>query len=405
MADLQLFQWTGINSEGKRTSGQVHAADISNAQAELKKKRIEVITLEVKTGFTTTKSKHKLKKIKSRNIMFFTKHLSTMIASGLPIMQSLDIISHDKENPSMQTLISSIKNNTSEGKTLAESFSEYPEYFSELYCNLVKSGEKSGTLDKTLARLSNYLEKTENLKRKIKKALIYPSAIIFVAFGVSLILLFFVVPQFQAMFKSFGAELPLFTRMIVNLSNFLREYWWLIGISIFIFIWGLRYAIRQSEDFRFSLDKWSLKIYVIGNVIEKGIVARFARTLATTLEAGVPMVDSMKPLAQIMGNRVYSKAVLKICDDVISGHQLSESMISTHLFPHVAVQMVSVGEASGKLSEMLHHVADYYEEEVDTIVENLSSLLEPLIMVVIGVIVGSFVIAMYLPIFKLGSLF
>lgn len=405
--NTQLFQWTGMNTQGKRIDGKLMAASLHDAEGILKTRGIEVITIKSLdgSGKHTRFSLRRTPKIKTKNIMFFTRHLSTMISSGLPIIQALDLISQDKENLAMQSLINAIKKNTSEGKTLAESFAQYPEYFSSLYTNLVKSGEKSGTLDKTLLRLANYMQKTETLKKKVKKALVYPAAIMCVAGGVSLILLLFVVPQFQAMFKTFGAQLPFFTRMIVHLSDFLRSYWWVLLILIVGGIWALKRSFRQSEELQLLADKWILKTWLIGNVMQKSIVARFTRTLATTLEAGVPMVESMNAMSKIMGNRIYAKAVLKIRDDVTSGHQLSESMKSSQLFPTIAVQMVSVGEASGRLGEMLHHVADYYEEEVNAVVDNLSSLLEPLIMVILGTIVGGFVIAMYLPIFKMGSLF
>jgi type IV pilus assembly protein PilC len=281
----------------------------------------------------------------------------------------------------------------------------YPQHFNELYCNLIGAGEKSGTLEKILKRLGNYLERTETLKRKVKKALVYPAAIMTVALGVSLILLLFVVPQFQKMFTSFGAQLPLFTRMVVNLSDFLRSYWWLLIAGSVFGVYLARRSIAESESAQYAIDRYALKVYVIGDVLQKGVIARFARTLATTLEAGMPIVDSMRSMSLIMGNRIYSKAVLDICNDVVNGKQLSAAMESTKLFPNMAIQMIAVGEASGALADMLNKVADYYEDEVNAIVDNLSSLLEPVIMVVLGLIVGTFVVAMYLPIFKIGSLF
>lgn len=400
--NTQAFKWTGLNSHGQREEGVIQAADGKDAQVELKKIGIEVISLTLKHKFHFPTRQ---KKIKVKDIQLFTRYLSTMLAAGLPILQALDIIGHDQDNPAMKKLIISIKNDISEGKTLAETFSRYPQQFSSLYCNLIKAGEKSGTLDKILNRLAGYLEKTETLKRKIKKALTYPIAIISVAFIVSGILLIFVVPQFQAMFASFGAKLPFFTRMVVHLSDFLRGYWWTIVLVIIALVLGWKYYWRFNENLRQKLDRWSLKIIIIGPVFKKGIIARFTRTLSTTLEAGMPIVESMKAMAPIMGNSLYSNAVLHMCDDISNGHTLSASMSSTSLFPNMVIQMISVGEASGKLSDMLNKVADYYEEEVNSIVDNLSSLLEPLIMLLLGVIVGTFVVAMYLPIFKMGSLF
>lgn len=407
MADKQAFQYTGINSQGKRLDGTVQAIDIKDAQGELSRLGIEVIELQPKRqfGFSAAKIFTKKKKIKARDILLFTRYISTMLTAGLPIVQSLDIISKDQDNPTMQEMIVSIRNNISGGKSLADSFGMYPEHFNDMYCNLISSGEKSGTLEKILKRLGNYLERSETMRRKVKKAMIYPIAIMTVALGVSLILLIFVVPQFDKMFSSFGAQLPFFTRMVVNMSDFLRSFWYILIIVFGGGIWALKRFIKQSESAQFFIDRHILKVYIVGDVIQKSVIARFARTLATTLEAGMPIVESMKSMSLIMGNKIYSKAVLDICNDVVSGKQLSVAMESTKLFPNMAIQMISVGEASGSLSEMLNKVADYYEEEVNAIVDNLSSLLEPVIMVVLGVIVGSFVVAMYLPIFKIGSLF
>lgn len=402
----QSFEWSGINNQGKRLDGVVLASDMKDAQSELSRMGIEVIELKPKRGISFSFKLGKGKgKVTPKDILLFTRYISTMLSSGMPIVQALDIISKDSENPALQEMIISIKNNIAGGKTLAESFKLYPQHFSDLYCNLISAGEKSGTLEKILKRLGSYLERSEMLKRKIKKAMIYPAAIMTVALGVSLILLIFVVPQFQKMFSSFGAQLPWFTRMVVNLSDFLRSYWWLILMGVVAGVFGLRRYLSESEEAQLALDKAALRLYIIGDVTQKGTIARFARTLATTLEAGMPIVESMKSMALIMGNRIYSKAVLDICNDVVNGKQLSVAIESTGLFPNMAVQMISVGEASGSLSEMLNKVADYYEEEVNVIVDNLSSLLEPIIMVVLGVIVGTFVVAMYLPIFKIGSLF
>lgn len=405
---LHTYQWTGINTQGKRVNGVVEAVDFKEAQLELKKRGVEVITLQLSSESSLLKMKvfsTKKKKIKPKDILLFTRYLSTMLAAGLPLVQALDIIGYDQENAEVKAMILSIKSSVEEGKTLAEAFSKYPEQFSELYSSLIKAGEKSGTLDKVLNRLGLYLERTENLKRKIKKAFVYPAAIMTVAVIVSLILLLFVVPQFQAMFKSFGGNLPVFTRMVVSLSNGLKSYGWIALIALVVGVWGFRRLLKRSAQLQLLRDKWSLKLYIIGAVLKNGIIARYARTLATTLEAGMPMVESMKSMAAVMGNRVYSEAILGVCDDMISGRQLSTSMRTTGLFPNMVVQMVAVGEASGTLSTMLHKVADYYEEEVNATVDNLSSLLEPVIMLVLGVVVGGFVVAMYLPIFRLGSLF
>lgn len=401
--NTQAFKWTGINAQGKRVDGVLHATDLKTAQSELGKMQIEVISLSQQSSFALGSKRKPI--IKHKDILLFTRFLATMIAAGLPIIQALDLIGNDQENSTMKSLIESIKHDISGGKTLAETFSQHPKYFNELYVNLIKAGEKSGTLDKMLNRLASYMEKSENMKRKIKKALTYPIAIVVVAMGVSSILLFFVVPQFQTMFSSFGAKLPYFTQLVVHLSNFLRSYWWIIaGVIVFLIVlWKkkLKYDPAMIE----RVDRLSLKIYVVGPILQKGIIARFTRTLSTTLEAGMPIVESMKSMAYIMNNTLYTRAVLRMCDDINSGHTLSASISASKLFPNMVVQMVSVGEASGRLSDMLNKVADYYEDEVNGLVDNLSALLEPIIMVVLGVIVGGFIIAMYLPIFKLGQLF
>ena len=403
----QAFKWIGINSQGKRVDGVVKAADMKDAMSELKKMNIEVIKLDQNSqiaAFSFSKYSRK-NKIKPEDIVLFTRFLSTMISAGLPIVQAMDIISRDQDNVAMRSLVVNLKSNISGGKTLAESFHQYPEQFNELYCSLIKAGEKSGTIDKILKRLGNYLERTESLKRKIKKALVYPAAILVVALVVSLILLIFVVPQFEAMFKSFGADLPAFTRMVVNLSLFIRSYWWLLLLGAGIGIISFRRALNENEKVKAWIDKWVLKLYIIGPILKKGIIARFTRTLATTLEAGMPIVESMKSMENVMGNKIYADAVRRIREEVTTGHQLSASMEATKLFPNMTIQMIAVGEASGAMADMLNKVSDYYEDDVNTMVDNLSSLIEPIIMAVLGVIVGSFVVAMYLPIFRIGSLF
>lgn len=404
MADnLLTFDWTGISGEGKRVHGVLRLADAKEVQVELKKQNIELISFKQKTSLNFTIGGPK--KVKLKNILLFTRYLSTMLNSGLPIMQALDVISHDQDNEAMHSFVLKLRSNISGGKTLAETFAEYPEHFSQLYSSLIKAGEKSGTLDKILMRLGNYLERSETLRKKVKKALIYPAAIISVAFIVSSIMLIFVVPKFKALFDSFNAKLPFFTRVILAISNFMQSYWWAVVLAIFAGIWAIRANLKRSPEFRYWMDKKLLKMPIIGPILTRAIIARFSRTLSTTLESGMPITEAMRAMADIMGNAVYSKAVLQICNDITSGHQLNVSMTSTKLFPNMVIQMISVGEASGSLSDMLHKVADYYEEEVNYAVDNLSSLLEPLIMLILGVIIGSLVIAMYLPIFQLGSLF
>lgn len=399
---IQSYHWAGIDKQGKRISGVLKCNDMKDAQLELKRKNVEIISIVPKLSINFSFGR---KKIKQSDILLFTRYLSTMLAAGLPILQALDVIARDQTNPTMQSFVNTLRLNTSSGKTLTESFSQYPQYFNNLYCNLIKAGEKSGTLDKILIRIANYLEKSESLKRKVKKAMVYPIGVICVAFAVSLVLLLFVVPQFETIFKSFGANLPYFTRVVIGISNFLRTFWWIAIVAVVGGVWWLRYSLRHSTKLTDLMDKLSLKLIIVGPVLQKSIIARFARTLAITLEAGMPIIESMRSMSGVMGNGLYRKAVLSICDDIASGVQLNVAMSSTNLFPNMTIQMVAIGEVSGSLAMMLAKIADYYEDDVNTIVDNLSSLLEPLIMAVLGVIVGGFVIAMYLPIFKLGSLF
>jgi type IV pilus assembly protein PilC len=404
MADANLsFEWTGINSQGKRVRGVLQVSDPKEVQSELKKQNIEVIS--VKQRNVISFSFMRKKKVKLKNILLFTRYLSTMLASGLPIMQALDVISRDQENVVMHAFVIKLRSNIAGGKTLAETFAQYPEFFSDLYCNLIKAGEKSGTLDKILSRLGNYLERSETLRKKVQKALVYPATIIGIAFIVSSIMLIFVVPKFKSLFDSFNAQLPAFTRLVIAISNLMQSYWWLVILAICLFSYLFKKQLRNSESFRYWFDAKMLKVPIIGPILQRAIIARFGRTLSTTLESGMPITEALRSMAGVMGNAVYSKAILQIANDVVSGHQLNVAMTSTNLFPNMVIQMIAVGEAAGSMSLMLSKVADYYEEEVNYAVDNLSSLLEPLIMVVLGVIIGGLVIAMYLPIFKLGSLF
>ena len=408
MADTTpAFQYTGINRQGKRVQGTTKAMSITDAHSDLKKQGVEIISIKEKAVVTSVMglTMERVPKVKNKNILLFTRYLSTMLASGLPLLQALDIIGQDQENKAMHSFVAALRSNVSGGKTLAETFKQYPQYFNELYVNLISAGERSGSLDKILKRLGVYLERTETLKGKMKKALIYPAAIVTVALLASSIMLILVVPKFAAMFKSFGAQLPYFTRIVLSISNFMQHYWWLLILMIIGGAWLFRYLRRTSPVFERQVDRIVLRTFVVGPIMTKGIIARFTRTLSTTLDSGMPITEALRSMTGIMGNKIYSEAIKKIADDVTSGHQLNVSMSASGLFPNMVIQMISVGEVSGNLGEMLQKIAEYYEEEVNNIVDNLSSLLEPLIMLVLGVVVGGLVIAMYLPIFKLGSLF
>jgi type IV pilus assembly protein PilC len=326
-----------------------------------------------------------------------------MMGSGVPLLQSFDIIGEGFDNPNMRKLVDDIKQEVASGNSLANSLRKKPQYFDDLYCNLVDAGEQSGALESLLDRVATYKEKTESLKAKIKKAMTYPIAVVVVAIIVSAILLIKVVPQFQSVFSSFGAELPAFTQFVIGISEVLQEWWFIVLIAIIALAFGLREAHRRSEKFRDAVDRGILKLPIVGDILYKSAVARYSRTLSTTFAAGVPLVEALDSVSGATGNVVFRTAVNKIKLDVSSGTQLNFSMRTTGVFPSMAIQMAAIGEESGSLDAMLDKVASYYEEEVDNAVDNLTTLMEPMIMAVLGVLVGGLIIAMYLPIFQLGN--
>ncbi len=343
------------------------------------------------------------KKIKPMDIALFTRQMSTMMAAGVPLLQSFDIISEGFDNPNMRKLVEEIKQEVAGGNSLANSLRKKPQYFDSLYCNLVDAGEQSGALETLLDRVATYKEKTEALKAKIKKAMTYPIAVIVVAIIVSAILLIKVVPQFQSVFEGFGAELPAFTQMVINISNVLQEWWLLVLLMMGGAGFLLNHAYKRSEKFRDATDRTVLKLPIVGAILYKSAVARYARTLSTTFAAGVPLVEALDSVSGATGNVVFRDAVGKIKQDVSTGMQLNFSMRTTNIFPSMAIQMTAIGEESGALDDMLAKVAGFYEQEVDNAVDNLTALMEPMIMAVLGVLVGGLIIAMYLPIFQLGN--
>jgi type IV pilus assembly protein PilC len=326
-----------------------------------------------------------------------------MLKAGVPLVQSFDIVGKGHENPSMQELLLSIKADIEGGDTLAEALNKRPLYFDELFCNLVESGEHAGVLETLLDKIATYKEKTESIKKKIKKALTYPIAVVVVAFIVTAILLIFVVPVFEDLFKGFGADLPAFTKMVIAMSEWMQEYWWIlvgiIGASVYVF----SYFKKRSRPFNHFLDKMLLRIPVVGMILNKSAIARFSRTLSTMSAAGVPLVDALESVSGACGNIIFADAVIKMREDVATGQRLQYAMQQVKLFPHMVQQMVAIGEESGSIDAMLAKVADFYEEEVDNLIDNLSSLMEPLIMVILGILVGGLIVAMYLPIFKMGA--
>lgn len=403
MADKALktsvFLWEGTDRKGGKIKGELSGASTALIKAQLRKQGINPIKVRKKGISLFSKGK----KIKPLDIALFTRQMATMMGSGVPLLQSFDIIAEGFENPNMRKLVEEIKQEVAAGNSLANSLRKKPQYFDDLYCNLVDAGEQSGALETLLDRVATYKEKTESLKAKIKKAMTYPIAVIIVAVVVSAILLIKVVPQFQSVFEGFGAELPAFTRMVVSLSEVLTAWWFIVLLGLFAAAFGFREFHRRSENFRNSVDRGLLKIPVVGDIIYKAAVARYARTLSTTFAAGVPLVEALDSVSGATGNVVFRNAVARIKQDVSSGTQLNFSMRTTGVFPSMAVQMAAIGEESGSLDAMLDKVASYYEEEVDNAVDNLTTLMEPMIMAVLGVLVGGLVIAMYLPIFQLGK--
>lgn len=394
-----VFAWEGTDRKGGKIKGEISGQSPALVKAQLRKQGINPLKVRKKAVSLFSAGK----KIKPMDIALFTRQMATMMKAGVPLLQSFDIIAEGFDNPNMRKLIDEIKQEVAAGNSFAASLRKKPMYFDDLYCNLVDSGEQSGALETLLDRVATYKEKTEALKAKIKKAMTYPIAVVVVAVIVTAILLIKVVPQFESVFEGFGAQLPAFTMMVVNLSRWLQEWWFLVLFAIFISFYSFGQTYKRSEKFRDSLDRALLKAPIVGPILYKAVVARFARTLATTFAAGVPLVDALDSVAGATGNVVFRNAVNRIKNDVSSGSQLNFSMRNTGIFPTMAVQMTAIGEEAGSLDEMLDKTASYYEEEVDNAVDNLTTLMEPLIMSVLGVLVGGLIIAMYLPIFQLGS--
>ncbi len=395
-----IFTWEGTDRKGARVKGESRSANVSMVRAELRRQGINPLKVNKKAGAFLTNRKQK---ITSKDIAIFSRQLSTMMSAGVPLVQSFDIVGRGHNNPSMAELILSVKADVEGGTSLTDSLRKHPLYFDDLFCNLVQAGEQAGVLETLLDKIATYKEKTESLKGKIKKALFYPAAVITVAILVTAIIMIFVIPQFEELFSSFGADLPAPTKVVIAMSRFMTSWWWalLLGIAALVMLGNA--AWKRSRKFREGVDRALLKLPVIGNILHKAALARFCRTTATMFAAGVPLVEALESVAGATGSVVYGNAVLKMRDDVATGQSLQLSMRQQGLFPHMVIQMVSIGEESGSLDDMLAKVADFYEEEVDNAVDALSSLLEPLIMVILGVLIGGMVVALYMPIFQLGS--
>jgi type IV pilus assembly protein PilC len=393
------FIWEGTDRKGKKVKGKSMAANEAAVRADLRRQGVVPSRIKKQSqGLFSGGGK-----ITPADIAIFMRQLSTMLAAGIPLVQSFEIVGGGHENAAMQKLIMSVKADVEGGSALAESLQKHPLYFDDLVINLVEAGEQAGALEALLDKIATYKEKTEALKKKIKKALTYPAAVLVVAFTVTTILLVFVIPAFEDLFKGFGADLPTFTRKVIDLSVFVREKGFylsaLIGGAIFSFL----YFKKRSRQMRHFLDRLTLKVPIIGPIMQKAAIARYARTLSTMFSAGVPLVEALESVAGATGNIVYELGVLRMRDEVSTGQRLQQAMENTDLFPNMVIQMIAVGEESGSLDEMSSKVADFYEEDVDNAVDNLSSLLEPMIMAILGVLVGGLVVAMYLPIFKMGA--
>lgn len=397
---MPMFEWVGTDKRGIKMKGEEQAKNANILRAELRRKGITptVVRPKKKPLFGAAG-----KRITPLDIAVFSRQMATMMKSGVPIVSAMEIIANGNKNPRMSTLVNSVRSDIESGSSLYEALSKHPVQFDELYRNLVRAGESAGVLETVLDTVATYKENIESLKGKIKKAMFYPAMVIAVALVVSGILLVFVVPQFEEVFKGFGADLPAFTKMIVALSRFMVAWWWLIVLGIVGTVVVFIMIKKRSIRFQHFLDRVVLKLPVIGQIMHQAAIARFSRTLAVTFKAGVPLVEALETVAGATGNTVYEQAVRRIRDDVAVGYPVNMAMKQVNLFPHMVVQMTAIGEEAGALDTMLFKVAEFYEQEVNNAVDALASLLEPLIMIFLGVVVGGMVVAMYLPIFKLAS--
>ncbi len=403
---LKTFHWEGTDQNGRRQSGDMKAQSQSSLRSTLRQQGIAAQKIRPKSGLEQMMqgSGGRRKKITPGDIAMFMRQLTTMMQAGVPLVQAFDIVGRGHDNPSMSELILDIKGDVEAGIGLADALRKHPLYFDDLICNLVEAGEQGGVLDTLLDKIATYKEKTEAIKKKIKGALFYPVFVLLAAFGITAFLLIFVIPVFEELFQGFGADLPAFTQAVIDLSEFVRGTGGLMIVGIIAaIVVTFTAGKKRSRKFNYFLDRMMLKVPVFGDVVRKSAMARFSRTLATMFAAGVPLVDALDSVAGATGNRVYGNAVQGIRQEVASGQSLNQSTEQTHLFPHMVVQMIAIGEEAGSLDTMLLKVADFYEEEVDNTIGAISSLLQPMIMIILGVLIGGLVIAMYLPIFKLAA--
>ncbi len=398
-----IFVWEGADRNGNRKKGEVQSKNSALAKAQLRREGINVLKIKPKPKPLFGIGGPKRKAITPLDIAIFSRQIATMMKAGVPLVQSFEIVGNGHDNFAMQEMILGLKAEVEGGSSLTEALRKYPLLFDDLYCNLVQAGEHAGILDSILDKVATYKEKTEAIKSKIKKAMGYPIAVILVAIIVVSILLLFVIPVFETMFGNFGAELPAPTQFVVNLSKFLQEWWWLLFGSIGAGVYAFFFFKKRSRKMREAVDRIMLKILIVGPIMEKASIARYARTLQTMFAAGTPLVEALGSVSGAVGNIVFSKAVDQIQQEVSTGTQLNKAMTNTGVFPNMVIQMTAIGEESGALDTMLGKVADFYEAEVDDLVDGLTALMEPIIMTVLGVIIGGIVVAMYLPIFQMGN--
>lgn len=394
----RIYLYKGTDRQGNKVSGEIEMSSPALVKAQLQKVGIKPKSVSRKLELSFGGGG-----IKPMDIAIFSRQLATMMKAGVPLMQSFDIVADGLDNKAMANLVRSLRDDVSGGGSLAGALEKHPKYFDELFCNLVGSGEQSGSLETMLDRVATYKEKSEALKAKIKKAMMYPAAVVSIAFIVTALLMVKVVPQFADIFNSFGAELPAFTLLVIDISEWFQAYWFIVLISVIGIVVAHKEAAQRSKKYRDTIDAAMLKAPIVGNIVNQSVYARFARTLSTTFAAGVPLVDALDSVAGAAGNEVYARAIRKVRDEVTSGTQLFVAMRATGRFPSMMLQMVSIGEESGALDSMLEKVANHYEAEVDNAVDGLTSLMEPLIMSVLGVLVGGLMVAMYMPIFQLGQ--
>ena len=397
---LLQFSWKGLNQNGKPVEGSIEARSLSAAKALLRQQNISVKKISQKSQLLQQLMS---KRIKPVDIASFSRQMATMISAGIPLVQGLSIVAKGVDNPNLSRLILDLRSSVENGSTFADALAKHSNYFDPLFCNLIEAGEQSGTLDIMLERIATYREKTESIKKKIRKALSYPIAVIVIAFIVTTILLVKVIPQFETLFNNVGAGLPTFTQIVINISEVFQDFWWMIALGAIAMVGLIYFGRKRSRKFCKITDGVALRTPVFGTLLQKASIARFCRTLATTFAAGMPLINALRVSSKAAGNLVYEDAILQIRENVTSGEQFHQAMEMTKRFPNIIIQMAAIGEEAGELDAMMNKSASIYEEDVDTMVDSLSSLLEPAIMAILGILVGGLVIAMYLPIFKMGQ--